>query len=257
MPEGHRWNDSTSSAETTTVEYDYDLYAQLTDVTTTPPGGSPSTQEIDYDLNGNRQGDIVGAYNRLSFSAASRDNYYFDYEGNVTGKWNFDLIEHVGEPEPGENYFPLQTTTIDAGIYRLIFTDVVVDEQTFDVQLLDVSGIDDVLDEQSVTATGSGPYTLNTTIYLEVTADYVGQVFQIAFDNFGFNPTISSGEVHLDKFESWQAFEWDYRNRLIKAKEYTLEVNTNPDTLTLPFGNKGDMTLYLDASNEYLYDVHD
>ena len=189
----------------------------------------------------------------MSYSAAARDYYDFDYEGNVTAKLNYDLIEHVEEPEPGENYFPLATTSIYDGMYRLTFTDVVVDEQTFDVQL---SG-DTVLDEQTVTATGSGPYTLDTTIYLEVSGNHLDQVFKIAFDNFFSNPTIASGEVHLDKFDDRQAFEWDHANRLAKAKKYTDTYNPTGDTYVVSFGNKGTRTLYLTTSKEYLYDVHD
>ena len=52
-------------------------------------------------------------------------------------------------------------------------------------------------------------------------------------------------------------FEWDYRNRLAKAKYYTDTYYPSGDTVTVTFPDVGEKTLYLTGWKDYLYDVHD
>jgi len=249
-----------SGAATTTTTNAYDHFGQLTESTTTKPNEDPSTQTFEYDENGNRLGDKIGSYNRLTSSLSTHADYYYDAEGNVTAKWNYQLVDHVEDPG-GNDEFELHTTSLGSGIYRLVFTDVVVDMQTFDIALWNLAGTNEKLFEKTrVTATpvGDGTYVLNATLYFELTQAYENGDFDVHFNEGVWDPSILSGDLDVERFDDREKSEWDYRNRLVKVKKYTTLGNPNTnDIVTMTFPDVGERTVYLTTSKEYLYDVHD
>ncbi len=253
--------DASGNTQQKTLKYEYDRYGQLTQTKTTPQGGLSTTEDIEYDTNGNRLGDTIGTYNRLTASRAARADYFYDNEGNVRARWNYDLVANVEDPSGNNDEFHLPNTYLYSGIYRMVFTDVVVNKETFDIALWNFAGSNEKLYEKTgVTATpvGDGTYVLNATLHFELTESYQDGYFDIHFDEGTGDPSILSGEVDLEKFQGRQGFEWDYRNRLVKVKKYTELYNPNTtDTATVTFPGIGDKTLYLTTSKEYLYDVHD
>ncbi|HUT13158.1 MAG TPA: hypothetical protein VMY42_21900, partial [Thermoguttaceae bacterium] len=226
-----------SDPVTTTTDYTYDNYAQLTQAATTRTGQDPQTQDFEYDDNGNRLGDDIGLYNRLNASASARAHYFYDNEGNVQAKWNYELIERVDEPGGFFDSFVLQSTWLYAGVYRMVFSDVTVSMETFDVVLWDLEGTGEELCRKTVTATdaGDGTYRLDTTLDFELTESHNPGSFLIRFGEGWGSVIIFSGEVDLEKFQSRMGFEWDYRNRLTKAKYYTDTYYPSGDTVTVTF----------------------
>ncbi len=257
--------------ETTTVVNEYDQTGQLSAVTTTLPDGNQVTVPIQFDAAGNpADSTIIGVHNRLLQD--SHHAYEYDDEGNLEYRWTFGAAVAVTGSTIDDEQLKTNAREWDSGTYQIEFNSLLFDDTgSFDsneddgiqatITISDsvvatIANIPIAWDEDLDKWVPDVPGPVWFTIAGELTGEMVIEFDYVA--STAFDPDVSPGSSFtVDQSDELQHFEWDYRNRRVKATIYT-DTDFGASSITRTFPPTGESrTLHEHISKEFTYDVHD